>query len=235
MRPRGFLVPIVLVTLISVVGCGGKAVSAVPPSISTPKEQSTASPSVTHGETLAPASPTKPQVSEYPESTETGSAYPAPTDQQAYPVPSDQAYPAPVQRETPPTLPSTTGYLAATPVPVTPMPGKGVVTGVLVRSLAGQAIGPRTDTKVFLAKMITKEGDVVGIASLNEETAPWALTNVEGQFTFVGLGPGKYALIIKTALAAVLAHDVVADEDVVATVAADQVVELGEIQVDIPY
>jgi hypothetical protein len=83
--------------------------------------------------------------------------------------------------------------------------------------------------------MLTDENGPVALASLDEETAPLSVTNADGQFVFVGVEPGMYALIIKTPIQAMLGHDVVSDMDVVVTVNADQATELGDVHVEMPY
>jgi len=126
-------------------------------------------------------------------------------------------------------------YQVTTPVPVTPAPGRGVVTGVLAQDMRGLPLQPVVNTKLFLARILTEENAPVELASLNENEAPASLTNDSGQFVFVGVEPGKYALVIKTPIQTTLAHDVAKDIDIVATVIADQVTELGGINVEMPY
>ena len=101
--------------------------------------------------------------------------------------------------------------------------------------MAGLPLEPKADTKLYLAKMITEAGDPVTLARLNEEEAPSAFTNDNGQFTFVDIEPGKYALVVKTAITLVLAHDVVTGQDILADVAPGEVTELGDIHVSITF
>lgn len=126
-------------------------------------------------------------------------------------------------------------YAAMTPAPPAPASGSGAVTGVLTRDVRGLPLQPVVNTRLFLARMLTDDNGPVALASLDEETAPLSVTNADGQFVFVGVEPGMYALIIKTPIQAMVAHDVVSDMDVVATVNADQVAELGDVHVEMPY
>lgn len=208
MRAWQFLAQIVLATLVAVAGCGNKELPPATP---------TDSPSPTGQITLAPPSPTKLELADYPP--------PAQQQSSAYPAPSQYATAAP---STP-----AIRYPAVTPIPVTPVSGRGVVTGVVIRHLAGVPVGPMANTRLFLAKMITDEGAPLEVARLNEESAPSSLTDAKGQFVFVNVEPAKYALIIKFPMAAILAHDVVMGQDVVADVVADEVVELGEVSLEI--
>jgi len=126
-------------------------------------------------------------------------------------------------------------YTATTPVPPAPASGNGVVTGVITRDVRGLPLQPVVNTRLFLARMLTDDNGPVALASLDENTAPLSVTNADGQFVFVGVEPGMYALIIKTPTQANLAHDVVNDIDIVLTVTADQVTELGDIHIEMPY
>lgn len=126
-------------------------------------------------------------------------------------------------------------YAALTPVPFTPAPGKGVVTGVITRDVRGAPLQPIANLRLYLAKMVTGEGDPLALASLDENKAPASLTNADGQFVFVGVEPGEYALIVKTPIQTILAHDVVKDLDIVTVVTGDQATELGDIHIDLPY
>jgi len=210
MRAWQFLAQIVLATLVAVAGCGNKEL---------PPVTATDSPSPIGQITLAPPSPTKLEVADYP----------PPAEQQS------PAYPAPSQYAT--AAPSTPAirYSAVTPIPVTPVSGRGAVTGLVIRHLAGVPVGPIAEIRLFLAKVITDEDAPLKVARLNEESAPSSLTNTEGQFVFVNVEPGKYALILELPMGAMLAHDEVADRDVIVDVVADEVVELGEVSLEIPH
>jgi hypothetical protein len=83
--------------------------------------------------------------------------------------------------------------------------------------------------------MVTGEGDPLALASLDENKAPASLTNADGQFLFVGVEPGKYALIVKTPIQTILAHDVVKDLDIVVEVTGGQATELGDIHIELAY
>jgi len=129
---------------------------------------------------------------------------------------------------------------AASPVAafkvLTPVPGKGAVTGTIIRQIRGLPDEPFAETKLYLAKLMTDQsGKLVGLAGLDETTAPACLTNAAGQFVFQEVEPGMYALIVKTPLFPALAHDIVKKQDVVPNVVAGQIVDLGEIRVDIQY
>jgi hypothetical protein len=151
------------------------------------------------------------------------------------------------QRKAPPTaqaLPPT-NTPQATAIPVTPTAvfvvstpasGKGNVTGLIIRQPRGLPPEPIMETKLFLAKLMTdQEGKTVALAGLDESSAPFCFTTASGQFLFTNVEPGIYALIIRTPLFPALAHDIVTDKDIVPTIVADQIVDLGEIRTEIEY
>ena len=143
--------------------------------------------------------------------------------------------PLTVQEPQPTATAAPGAYAALTPVPFTPAPGKGVVTGVITRDVRGAPLQPIANLRLYLAKMLTGGGDPLALASLDEEKAPASLTNADGQFVFVGVEPGEYALIVKTPIQTILAHDVVKDLDIVAVVTGDQATELGDIHIELAY
>jgi len=155
-----------------------------------------------------------------------------------------KAVPSPTATATPPTpqetvapsvVPSSTVTTAPTVVlDSTPVPGKGNVTGLIIRAPMGVDPHPMRDTKLYLAEMLRNaQGDLDGLAGVDEEQAPFAWTDTEGQFAFRDVEPGHYALIIKHPLSLILAHDELTARDIVVEVTADQIQDIGSIQVNI--
>ncbi|MHB1293514.1 MAG: hypothetical protein ACYC4R_00825 [Anaerolineae bacterium] len=161
---------------------------------------------------------------------------PAPED--AYPAPAvtDAAYPAPE---------ATAANSSATPFPTpvleTPVapqadPEAGSVTGVIARQNLGMPGEALSATTLYLAELLLDDqGELAGLAALEEESAPRAETNAQGQFIFEGLASGHYALIVKGPLGLVPARDLVSGTDVVIEVEAGQVIELGELRIELSY
>jgi len=90
------------------------------------------------------------------------------------------------------------------------------------------------DTKLYLAEMLRNpQGELAGLAGVDEERAPFTWTDAEGRFAFVDVEPGNYALVIKHPLTLVLAHDEPSDRDIATEVTADQIQDLGTIHVDL--
>ncbi len=143
--------------------------------------------------------------------------------------------PTPQETKAPSAVPTETVTAAPTVVlDSTPVPGKGNVIGVVIRAPLGVEPHPMANTKLYLAEMLRNaQGDLAGLAGVDEERAPFAWTDEEGQFAFTDVEPGHYALIIKHPLTLVLAHDQPSNRDIVAEVLDGQIQDLGTIQVDI--
>jgi hypothetical protein len=218
-RHRAWLLLLILLPSI-LIGCrsepapSGETPTAAQPIIAEPTAGSTA--------VESPLSPPAPTQAAEPEAYPLGSSTP---------IMSAQGYPI----EHPTAEPLLSDYTPIAPTPVAPPAGQGTVTGVLVRDVIGMPWQPIVNIKLFLAKFITQEGDPVALASLDENKAPMAVTDDRGQFMFVGVEPGRYALIIKSPISAILAHDVVKDVDVMVDVVADQVFELDAVHVDVQF
>ena len=145
------------------------------------------------------------------------------------------APPSPQATEAPSVVPTETVTLAPTVVlDTTPVPGKGNVTGVMIRAPRGVDPYPMADTKLYLAEMLRNaKGDLAGLAGVDEERAPFTWTDSKGQFVFTDVQPGHYALVIKHPLTLVLAHDDPSNRDIVVEVVAGQVQDIGTTQVDL--
>jgi hypothetical protein len=124
----------------------------------------------------------------------------------------------------------------ATPTLAASEDAQGVtVTGVLT---AGGDSAPHVGlagTTVYLAEMLMASGSPSGLASMDEAEAPAAEVDDQGAFVFSGVEPGMYALIIKTPISLIVAHDLTTDSDIVFTAEAGQDVDLGTILVIMPY
>jgi hypothetical protein len=96
------------------------------------------------------------------------------------------------------------------------------------------AAAPMVDYVLFLAQiLVNTEGQLSGIAGVDESTAPMAVTDASGQFVFINVEPGAYALAIKHPLNLLLARDVRSNQDIVLEVRPGQVTDLGPIMVSI--
>ena len=234
MTPFRLSVLALIVPSLLLVGCSVRGTTETPATVPTVTSQEaketavdtlTAEPSPTSEQTegTTPALPA-PTIAVPPE-------YPAPTTF----VPD--AYPgSTLEQIATPTPESAATFVPETPVPPTPGEGMGIVTGTLMRQLQGIPPSALADTTLFLAALLTDEsGQTSGLARLNEDTSPWVRTDEGGRFIFRDVAPGRYALIIKTPLTLQPVKDANTSRDIVADVAAGDVVELGVIAVNIAY
>lgn len=120
-------------------------------------------------------------------------------------------------------LPTPTESSILPPPPdYTPSPGYGIVQGVL--SLEGQ---PATEMVLYLAAII-HTAEEIEIAALDAVNDPRAESDQAGQFAFLDLPPGRYALGINSPAGPILIRDGDGDE-IIADVQADQVMDLGTV------
>lgn len=210
---------VAIALLLAVSGCNGATpptAAAVPEATAAPTSEA-APQSATEAPTEAPS--VTPVPTSVPASTPESGSYPAPptaTTRPGYPAPAEPLGEAPPGDFTPvaPTAPA-------------PAEGLGVVTGTLTRDVRGAPLQPVADATLYLAEVLRdSEGELSGLAGLDEESAPSTLTDANGQFAFTDVEPGLYLLIIKTPLSVAPVRDVNA-EDVTAEVAAGEVSELG--------
>lgn len=158
----------------------------------------------------------------------------------------DEAYPSPVDAELSgpypgpePTMDVTplTAALAQTPaiakvVVPTPSAGKATVTGRVYYRVDDDTREPLQYARVFLARRLRDaQGQPSFMVSLSKGSAPMTITDGEGAFAFGDVNVEGYALIIELGSQLVLAHDLLADRDVVFMAEADQTFDVGEILV----
>jgi PBP1b-binding outer membrane lipoprotein LpoB len=119
----------------------------------------------------------------------------------------------------------------ATPIPTllprdnTPQPNQGIVEGHL--SMNGQ---PAPHHVLYLAPIIQKEGETMGVAALDAAQDPRVESDASGYFVFLTVPPGRYALGIGGPSGPVLIRR--ADgKEVKVEVQIGQVVDLGDVQI----
>ena len=126
-------------------------------------------------------------------------------------------------------LASPTAEETATPataeVAPTPQAGLGIVHGTL--QVEGQ---PAAGQTLYLVPLIAT-GDSMSVAGLDTNTDPRTETDAAGNFLFVGIAPGEYALAIISPIGPVVIRGT-DDDEITADVRADEVTQLGII--DIP-
>lgn len=156
-------------------------------------------------------------IAQTPQAIEATPQGPAQAPATGYPAPpslaSIQPYPGADPRETQQAILQALPTLAPL---AEPAPGKGHLTGLIMRE---SDIRPRESLAGWTLYLAQVQRDVSGrispVATMQEETAPKAVTDRDGQFAFVNVEPGLYALIIKHPLMLVTARDIRTGQDVV--------------------
>lgn len=130
--------------------------------------------------------------------------------------------------EPPPTTNPTYLLPTASPLPLdsTPLPDKGIVRGRLVET--GRASGGQL---VYLAPVLKPvEPGSIGVARLDPASDPRAEADEAGQFIFLDVLPGQYALALMSPVGAVLIQGSDGG-DIIVIVEAGQAVDLGPVQI----
>jgi hypothetical protein len=141
---------------------------------------------------------------------------PAVTDlskgQEGYPSPAT-AYPFASDPEVDNSIPSPTW---------TPDATKGVVTGVML--LQGE---PVTNQILYLARVLSTESGME-ISAVVEPDSPMTTTGQAGEFAFMNVPPGKYALILSIVVESYLLYKPESDEEaILVTVTEGKTEDLG--------
>lgn len=117
--------------------------------------------------------------------------------------------------------PTAEATLVATPN-LTPNAGMGIVRGSL--TIGGEVAD---DDTLYLAPIVVT-GESMSVAGLDTNTAPRTATNPAGEFVFVDVPPGEYALAVVGPVGPVIVPRPDGDELTV-TVEAGETADLGEI------
>lgn len=146
--------------------------------------------------------------------------------------------PSPLESPFESPLPNPTVVDSPSPMPATPIPppqaGLGTVTGTLVQVEEGLPSGRMSGALLFLAPLIYSADGKYSVANLNKGSDPVAMTDEAGCFVFPNVEPKTYALVYSTMTSEFLLKDPDSNEDLLITVVADQITDLGEIYVEIP-
>ncbi|MBN1452884.1 MAG: hypothetical protein JW963_17835 [Anaerolineales bacterium] len=102
---------------------------------------------------------------------------------------------------------------------------------MLINNLFEDPLAGRT---IYLATIITSNDGLMEMARFDITTAPQAITDENGQFTFTNVEPGRYGAILGGAINDYLLADFRTQEEVVFTLEPNQVLDLGEIWITPP-
>jgi len=110
-----------------------------------------------------------------------------------------------------------------------------IIHGRLLAAGESGTGGAFAGTTLYLAQVLMAGEDPSGLASMDENNAPSTVVSEYGQFAFVDIEPGLYALIIKTPVSLLVAHDLMVDRDVVFEVGEGNRLDIGDLVVSVPY
>ena len=74
----------------------------------------------------------------------------------------------------------------------------------------------------------------IPVVTMRQQASPHTMTDESGNFTFLDLEPGTYALILWTPVNSLVINDPETSEGLLVTVEAGAITELGEITVNLP-
>lgn len=158
----------------------------------------------------------------------------APTAVGAYPAPAG-AYPAPTISSAYP-APADTQIISSEPL-VIPQPASdqvGVIHGVLQRITESNPREPIAGGILFLGVLINRENGDPIMVELDKNIAPYAQSNVFGEFAFNNVPPGRYGLMYETAEGAVLLNNPTTGADMIIEVIGGKILDLGEMAYPLP-
>lgn len=89
---------------------------------------------------------------------------------------------------------------------------------------------------VYLGELspVELEGEETHLVSMNPDTSPSTATSEEGRFVFQDVEPGTYAMVMWTPGNSWVVSDPETNKDILVTVEAGQITDLGEIKTDLP-
>lgn len=163
-------------------------------------------------------------------------AEPAPevsTPSPSGPVPTSPSSSSPLATPlsgTSPLFPS--GAFVPTPIPQ-PASDKGSVTGRLVDYISGE---PALPMVIYLGtlSLIDIEGAESHLVQMQPSSSPDASVDEHGYFAFLDVPPGVYAMVAWTPVNSWVISDPATELDILVTIEANKITELGELAVNLP-
>lgn|GEM_PF-7025894 len=145
--------------------------------------------------------------------------------------PLESALPTPVADDSLSSAPTTVS--TATPIPL-PQAGLGTVTGTLVQRQAGMSPQPMASALLFLAPLIYSTDGAYSMAGLDKKSDPTSITDEAGHFVFPNVEAKEYILVYSSGTIEFPLKAPDSNEDLLITVVADEIMDLGEIYIEIP-
>lgn len=112
------------------------------------------------------------------------------------------------------------------------MPTKGAITGQLIGRESGRP--PEGGLIVYLGDISYLQPESIPVVTMKQQSSPHTMTDESGNFAFLDLGPGTYALILWTPVNSLVINDPETGDGLLVTVEAGAITELGEITVNLP-
>jgi hypothetical protein len=128
-------------------------------------------------------------------------------------------------------LPSPTAIYASPTIVLTPNLTQGTITGRLINSVSG---APIDNQIIYLGDLLPMEPGPAYLIIMKQRESPNTVTDKEGWFIFPNLAPGTYALILWTPGISKVIIDAETNKELLATVEAGKITNLGEIRVEWP-
>lgn len=114
-----------------------------------------------------------------------------------------------------------------------PTSGKGTIIGRFVDHESGE---PGPETVVYLGDLIPVEleGEKSHLVTMNPDSSPSTATDREGWFVFEDVEPGTYAMVMWTPGNSWVVSDPDTELNILVTVEADRITDLGEVRTNLP-
>lgn len=127
---------------------------------------------------------------------------------------------------------------ALPPTPSGPTPSAdqvGTVTGQLVRLHGSATPEEALELRIYLGTVHQSENGKDALVGASRDTSPFAQTDLEGNFTFVNVPPGRYGLMLDTPDGLVLLNDPKTGGDMIVEVMAGKTSQMGRMEFDLPF
>jgi hypothetical protein len=153
----------------------------------------------------------------------------APQAQAATSLPPVQS---PTSTQPPSAAPTPSG---SDPTVITTLPAPGADTGVVTGSVFSTNVNaPLSSVGVYLGEYMYLTPGPDYMITMREQGSPHTLADANGRFVIDKVPPGKYPILLWTPFNSKVVPDAEAKKELVVTVEAGKVTDLGEIRIEFP-
>lgn len=144
----------------------------------------------------------------------------------SYPAPNTDYYPSPQTGNT-----AISAEISQEDIEI-PIPQDGLTTigGIIVDEKTNQA---PIESIVYLGEVVYTETDIP-IVRMSQQTAPFVVLPLSGEFIFKDIPPGEYAFVFFTPDYSFLIDNAETDESLMFTVTSNQALNVGKIEIQTP-